>query len=111
MSKVVRIYRHGGPEELRFEDLAVGEPGPAQVRLKIEAIGLNRSEAAFRAGEYPVTPKFPTLIGYEGVGLIEAQGRMCKALPSASASVCCRTSVSASTESMASAPLSRRAAY
>ena len=74
MSKVVRVYRHGGPEELRLEDLEVGEPGPAEVRLKVEAIGLNRSEAAFRAGEYPVTPKFPTLIGYEGVGLIEALG-------------------------------------
>ncbi len=74
MSKVVRIYQHGGPEELRFEDLDVGEPGPAEVRVKIEAIGLNRSEAAFRAGAYPVTPKFPTLIGYEGVGLIEARG-------------------------------------
>ena len=74
MSKVVRIYQHGGPEELRFEDLEVGEPGPVEVRLKIEAIGLNRSEAAFRAGEYPVAPKFPALIGYEGVGVIEAQG-------------------------------------
>jgi NADPH:quinone reductase-like Zn-dependent oxidoreductase len=74
MSKVVRIYRHGGPEELRFEELEVGEPGPAEVRVRIEAIGLNRSEAAFRAGEYPVSPKFPTLIGYEGVGRIEALG-------------------------------------
>ena len=74
MTKVVRIYRHGGPEELRFEDLDIGEPGAAEVRLKIEAIGLNRSEAAFRAGEYPVTPKFPTLIGYEGVGIVEALG-------------------------------------
>jgi len=43
MSKVVRIYQHGGPEELRFEDLDVGEPGPDEVRVKIEAIGLNRS--------------------------------------------------------------------
>jgi len=68
MTKVVRIYQHGGPEELRFEELNVGEPAAAEVRLKMEAIGLNRSEAAFRAGEYPVTPKFPTLIGYEGVG-------------------------------------------
>jgi len=74
MTKVVRIYQHGGPEELRFEELNIGEPGAAEVRLKIEAIGLNRSEAAFRAGEYPVTPKFPTLIGYEGVGVVEALG-------------------------------------
>ena len=74
MTRVVRIYQHGGPEELRFEELDIGEPGAAEVRLKIEAIGLNRSEAAFRAGEYPVTPKFPTLIGYEGVGMVEALG-------------------------------------
>jgi NADPH:quinone reductase-like Zn-dependent oxidoreductase len=40
----------------------------------MEAIGLNRSEAAFRAGLYPVKPKLPTLIGYEGVGVIEALG-------------------------------------
>ncbi|HEY2340836.1 MAG TPA: zinc-dependent alcohol dehydrogenase family protein, partial [Steroidobacteraceae bacterium] len=59
---------------MRFEELDIGEPGAAEVRLKIEAIGLNRSEAAFRAGEYPVTPKFPTLIGYEGVGIVEALG-------------------------------------
>jgi NADPH:quinone reductase-like Zn-dependent oxidoreductase len=74
MSKVIRVYRHGGPEELRTEDLEIGEPGTAEARLRIEAIGLNRSEAAFRAGSYPVIPKFPTLIGYEGVGIIEALG-------------------------------------
>ncbi len=74
MSKVVRVYQHGGPEELRIEDVEVGEPGPGEVRLRVEAIGLNRSEAMFRAGRYPVTPKFPTLIGYEGVGVIEALG-------------------------------------
>jgi NADPH:quinone reductase-like Zn-dependent oxidoreductase len=75
MSKVVRIHQHGGPEELRFEDVDIGEPGPGEVRLRIEAIGLNRSEAAFRTGQYPVAPKLPTLIGYEGVGVIEAQGQ------------------------------------
>jgi NADPH:quinone reductase-like Zn-dependent oxidoreductase len=74
MSKVVRVYRHGGPEELRTEDLDIGEPGPGEVRLRVEAIGLNRSEALFRAGMYPVAPKFPTLIGYEGVGVIETLG-------------------------------------
>jgi NADPH:quinone reductase len=74
MSKVVRVYQHGGPEELRIEDVEVGEPGQGEARVRIEAIGLNRSEAAFRAGQYPIRPKFPTLIGYEGVGVIEALG-------------------------------------
>lgn len=74
MSKVVRVYQHGGPEELRIEDVEVGEPGAGEARVRIEAIGLNRSEAAFRAGQYPTRPKFPTLIGYEGVGVIETVG-------------------------------------
>ncbi len=58
-----RVYRHGGPEELRADELDIGEPGPAEVHLRVEAVGLNRSEALFRAGAYPVALKFPTLIG------------------------------------------------
>lgn len=74
MSKVVRFYQHGGPEVLTLEEQEIGEPGPGEVRLRVEAIGLNRSEAAFRAGAYPVKPKLPSVIGYEGVGIIEATG-------------------------------------
>jgi NADPH:quinone reductase-like Zn-dependent oxidoreductase len=74
MSKVVRVYEHGGPEVLRLEEVDVGHPGPGEARVHVEAIGLNRSEAAFRAGLYPVKPKLPTLIGYEAGGTIEAIG-------------------------------------
>ena len=74
MSKVVRVHEHGGPEVLRLEDLDVGEPGPGEVRVRIEAIGLNRSEAIFRAGLYPIKPTLPTLIGYEAAGVIAALG-------------------------------------
>jgi NADPH:quinone reductase-like Zn-dependent oxidoreductase len=74
MSRVVRIHELGGPEQLRIEDIDVGNPGPGEVRLRVEAIGLNRAEAMFRLGAYPVRPKLPTLIGYEGVGVIEAVG-------------------------------------
>ena len=74
MSKVVRVYEHGGPEVLRIEELDVQRPGAGEVRVRVEAIGLNRSEAAFRAGLYPVKPKLPTLIGYEAAGIIEALG-------------------------------------
>jgi NADPH:quinone reductase-like Zn-dependent oxidoreductase len=74
MSKVVRIHEHGGPEVLRIEELDVGKPGAGEVRVRIEAIGLNRSEAAFRAGLYPIKPKLPTLMGYEAAGVVEALG-------------------------------------
>jgi NADPH:quinone reductase-like Zn-dependent oxidoreductase len=74
MSKVVRFHEHGGPEKLRSDELDVGDPGSGEVRIRVEAIGLNRSEAMFRAGAYIQVPKFPSLIGYEGVGIIEAVG-------------------------------------
>jgi len=74
MSKVVRIHEQGPPEVLRIEDVAVEAPGYGEVRVRIEAIGLNRSEAAFRAGQYPGKPKFPTLMGYEAAGVVEALG-------------------------------------
>lgn len=74
MSKVVRIHQLGGPEVMRLEDIEVGAPGAGEVRLAVEAIGLNRSETLYRAGNYPVQPQLPTLNGYEGVGLIEALG-------------------------------------
>ena len=59
---------------LRIEDTRRGRPGPGEMRVRIEAIGLNRSEAAFRAGQYPVKPKLPTLMGYEACGVVEALG-------------------------------------
>ena len=74
MSKVVRIHEQGPPEVLRIEDLEVGAPAAGELRVRIEAIGLNRSEAAFRAGLYPVKPKFPTPMGYEACGIVEALG-------------------------------------
>src|SRR3954469_18101676 len=74
MSRVVRIHELGEPEVLRIENLEVRAPGPGEVRLRVLAIGLNRSEAMFRKGAYPVRPKLPTLIGYEGVGTVLALG-------------------------------------
>ena len=74
MAKAVRFHALGGPEVLRIEDLPVGEPGAGEVRIQVEAVGLNRAEAMYRAGRYPVQPQLPSRIGYEGVGTIEALG-------------------------------------
>jgi NADPH:quinone reductase-like Zn-dependent oxidoreductase len=74
VAKLIRIHTLGGPEVLQIDDLEVGEPGPGEVRIRVEAVGLNRSEAMYRAGRYPTKPQLPSLIGYEGVGTIEALG-------------------------------------
>ncbi len=74
MVKVVRVHTPGGPEALQIEDLPVGEPEAGEARVKIDAIGLNRSEAIFRGGRYIQPPGYPTLIGYEASGVVEALG-------------------------------------
>lgn len=74
MSKVVRVHQNGGPEQLRTEDIEIGAPASGEARVRMETIGLNRSEAMFRTGGYGPPPKFPALIGYEGVGVLEALG-------------------------------------
>lgn len=74
MPKTVRFHETGGPEVLRIEDLPLAEPGAGEVRLKVEAIGLNRAEVMFRQGQYLETPEFPARIGYEAAGTVDAVG-------------------------------------
>ncbi|OLO11207.1 NADPH:quinone reductase [Chromohalobacter japonicus] len=74
MVKVVKFHETGGPEVLKFEDTEVGEPGEGELRVKVEAIGLNRAEAMFRSGAYLEDPKLPAGLGYEGAGIVDAVG-------------------------------------
>lgn len=73
MAQIVRFHAFGGPEVLRVDEVAVGEPGPGEVRIAVAAFGLNRVEALYRSGDFgPVS--FPSRIGYEAAGIIEAIG-------------------------------------
>ena len=73
MSHAIRIHRHGGPEVLVWEEVAVGDPGPGEVRLRQMAVGLNFIDVYHRTGLYPV-PALPAVIGLEGAAIIEAIG-------------------------------------
>lgn len=74
MTKAVRFHETGGPEVLKLEDVEVGEPGANEIRVRIEAIGLNRAEVMFRTGQYLETPQCPAPIGYEAAAVVEAIG-------------------------------------
>ena len=78
MTKTVRIHNTGGPEVLRIEDLPVGDPGVGEIRIRVQGIGLNRSEAIYRAGKYLVAPKLPSLMGYEACGVWRRWDPACK---------------------------------
>jgi NADPH:quinone reductase-like Zn-dependent oxidoreductase len=75
MARTVRFHEAGGPEVMRLEDLETGEPGPGEVRIRVDAIGLNRAEVLFRRDRYiePVK-QLPARLGCEAAGVIEVVG-------------------------------------
>ncbi|MBI3917648.1 MAG: quinone oxidoreductase, partial [Betaproteobacteria bacterium] len=78
MPHVMRIYEHGGPEKLKWEQVEVGDPGPGQVRVRNAAIGLNFIDTYQRNGLYPMP--MPFTLGSEGAGVVEAVGPKVKEL-------------------------------
>ncbi len=74
MPKIIRFHETGGAEVLKVEDLPLVEPGEGEVRLKVEAIGLNRAEVMFRQGQYLEQPQLPSRLGYEAAGIVDAVG-------------------------------------
>ena len=76
MPKAAVIHEKGPPEVLVWEDIEVPDPGPNEARLRQTAIGVNYVDTYHRAGvphPWPVPPP-PTVIGLEGVGIVEAVG-------------------------------------
>jgi NADPH:quinone reductase-like Zn-dependent oxidoreductase len=75
MRRIVRFHEIGGPEVLRLEEAAPSQPGAGELLLRVEAIGLNNSEAQLRRGDYPMLKAaFPSRIGRECVGRVVAVG-------------------------------------
>ena len=72
MAKAVLFSKVGGPEVLELQDVAVGDPGPGQVRLRHVAVGLNFADTYFRSGFYKVP--LPAGMGVEAAGVVEAIG-------------------------------------
>lgn len=74
MPRVVRFHQHGGPEVLGIETVDVTPPGGGEVQIRVKALGLNRAEALLRSGTYIETAAFPSGLGLEAAGIVEAVG-------------------------------------
>ncbi|MER7518831.1 zinc-dependent alcohol dehydrogenase family protein [Streptomyces sp. NPDC126499] len=71
----VLFHELGGPEVLSVEEIALPAPGPGELRMRVEAIGLNRAEALFRSGAYYYPATLPgSRLGYEAAGVVEEVG-------------------------------------
>src|SRR5260370_26434799 len=70
--KAIQVPRHGGAEVLTLVDLAIPQPKPNEIVVKIAAAGVNFIDVYYREGRYPMaTPFVP---GSEAAGTGHAVG-------------------------------------
>jgi NADPH2:quinone reductase len=72
MAHAIRIHTPGGPENMKWETVEVGDPGTGQIRLKNSAAGLNYIDTYHRSGLYKLP--LPLSLGMEGAGTVTAVG-------------------------------------
>jgi NADPH2:quinone reductase len=68
----IQAVSTGGPEVLEAVDLPVPSPGPGQILVRHQAVGLNFIDTYHRSGLYPMT--MPAVLGLEAAGAVEALG-------------------------------------
>ncbi len=73
MAHAIRIHATGGPQVLKWDEVAVGDPSPGEVLLRQRAVGLNYIDTYHRSGLYKL-PQLPAVIGMEGAGTVEVVG-------------------------------------
>jgi NADPH:quinone reductase len=74
MVAAVRVHKHGGPEVLTLDDIAIPAPGQGQIKIKQHAVGVNFIDAYFRMGAYPSPVGMPFIAGNESAGEVIAVG-------------------------------------
>ena len=70
--KTIRVHEYGGVDVLKYEDIALPEPGSGEARVKIEASGINFIDVYQRVGLYK--PALPFVEGQEAAGVVDAVG-------------------------------------
>ena len=74
VAHAVLIPAPGGPEALKFTQVAMPRPGHGEVLIQVNAAGVNRADIKQRAGDYPMPPDAPNVPGLEIAGLVASIG-------------------------------------
>jgi len=72
--KQIVIAHKGGPQAMQIRETELPDPGIGQVRIKVQASGVNFADVMMRLGLYPDAPKLPAVPGYEVAGVVDAVG-------------------------------------
>lgn len=70
--RAIRIHQNGGTDVMQWEEVPTPTPMAGQVRVKVEAAGVNFIDIYHRKGIYPVA--LPHILGLEGAGVVDALG-------------------------------------
>jgi NADPH:quinone reductase-like Zn-dependent oxidoreductase len=70
----VWITKAGSPEVLQVKEAPDPTPASGQVRIRVEATGVNFADIMGRLGIYPDLPPIPVVVGYEVGGRVDAVG-------------------------------------
>jgi D-arabinose 1-dehydrogenase-like Zn-dependent alcohol dehydrogenase len=73
MMRAVWIEEFGGPAVLRSGERPVPEPGPGEVRVRVEVCGVCRHDVLTRSGAFPLTV-LPVILGHQVAGVVDATG-------------------------------------
>ena len=75
MSRMIRFHQFGGPEVLQLEEVPTPVPGPGEVLVRTQALGVGWKDVLWRqnlAAEQPT--QLPSGLGFEMAGVVEAVG-------------------------------------
>jgi len=73
-TSAILIERHGAPDVLVERVVPLRDPGPHEVRLRVDAAGVNFADLVMRAGMYGTVPPRPYSPGFEVAGEIVQAG-------------------------------------
>jgi len=68
------VTHYGGPDALRVTDEELPEPGPGEVRVRVQAAGVSLPDVMAREGVHPETPRVPFTPGWDLVGVVDRPG-------------------------------------
>ncbi|GIG37310.1 NADP-dependent oxidoreductase [Cellulomonas pakistanensis] len=72
--KAVRFHQTGDADVLRYEDVAVPEPGAGEVRVRVAGSAYNPADGGMRGGFLPIPITLPHTPGYDVSGTVDAVG-------------------------------------
>lgn len=73
-TRIYRFHQYGDSSRLQLDSVPIIQPGTGEVRVRVQAMGLNRADLLWMANTYVETPQLPSRIGYEVAGIVEEVG-------------------------------------